>query len=465
MRAMNITLLTGRSAVLVFALEALLTLGLVYVVGRATLAFTPVFPGSFDVLLAAAAALPLAASVSFARHTRRRFRGSLAQEVALVSILTIMLAGLATALMYMLKDDHNFGLTAVVLLESAIVVPGAAYAWRWTAAQLRVPGFCSERVVIVGIGKLASQVHHYIADNCQDEFEVVAFVDTSGAAGGFGVPVETPVLHPDALARLGPRQADRVIVALAEKRGALPVRELIDLRLRGVPVEEATSFVERSSGKIHVQSLLPSWLIFSDGFRISKVRAAVKRFFDVVLAVALLVLASPVMLLTALAIRLEGRGPVFYRQERVGLDGKTFSIVKFRSMVPDAEKSSGPTWCSEGDPRVTRVGKVIRKLRIDELPQAWNVLKGEMSFVGPRPERPHFVAALGDKIPYYSLRNTIRPGVTGWAQVQYRYGSSANDALEKLKYDLFYMKNASFLFDLWIVIKTVRVVLFARGSR
>ncbi len=461
---MNLSLLRGRTVVYPFALEALLTLGLVYAVGRLTLAVAPVFPNSFDLLLATTAALPLSASVSLARHTRRRFRGSLAQEVALVSLLTIVLAGLATAIMFMF-DDREIGLTAMVMLESAIVVPGAAYAWRWAAAQLRIPGFCSERVVIVGTGDLARQVHQYICDKHQEEFDVVAFVGALGSAGGFGSVAGTPILDPQELARLGPKQADRVIVALAEKRGTLPLRQLIDLRLRGIPVEEATSFVERSSGKIHVQSLLPSWLIFSDGFRVSPVRAAVKRLVDVTLAGVLLVLTFPIMLLTAVAIRLEGRGPVFYLQKRVGRHGKTFSIIKFRSMVPDAETGSGPIWCVENDPRVTKVGMVIRKLRIDELPQIWNVLKGEMSFVGPRPERPHFVASLGNEIPYYGLRNSIRPGVTGWAQVQYRYGATKADALEKLKYDLFYLKNAGLLFDLWIVIKTVRVVLFAHGSR
>jgi sugar transferase (PEP-CTERM system associated) len=256
-----------------------------------------------------------------------------------------------------------------------------------------------------------------------------------------------------------------VIVALDEKRGRLPVRQLVELRLMGVEIEEATSFFERVSGKIPVETMLPSWLIFSEGFRSTALRSIVKRTADIVLSTLLLALALPLMLVTALAIRLTSRGPILYRQTRLGLNGREFDLLKFRSMVLDAEARSGPTWTQAGDRRITPVGRVLRPLRVDELPQLFNVLRGEMSFVGPRPERAHFVHQLEEHIPYYGLRMTVRPGITGWAQVNYHYGASSEDALEKLKYDLYYIKNNNLMLDLWIVLKTVQVVLVGKGAR
>jgi exopolysaccharide biosynthesis polyprenyl glycosylphosphotransferase len=211
--------------------------------------------------------------------------------------------------------------------------------------------------------------------------------------------------------------------------------------------------------------MLPSWLIFSDGFRASPLRRAGKRIADIGVSLVLLILAAPIMIVTALLIMAESGGPVLYRQRRMGRGGIDFDMLKFRSMVQDAEKKSGPTWAGHDDPRVTRVGKILRKLRLDELPQLINVLRGQMSFVGPRPERRHFVEQLEKEIQYYSLRTTVRPGITGWAQVQYRYGATVEDAREKLKYDLFYIKNSNALYDLWIMLKTVKVVLTASGAR
>jgi sugar transferase (PEP-CTERM system associated) len=243
------------------------------------------------------------------------------------------------------------------------------------------------------------------------------------------------------------------------------VLPLMDLRMRGIEVEEATSFYERASGKIAVETMLPSWLIYSEGFKSTPLRVFLKRLGDVTLSVLLLVLAAPVMALTALLIRLGSPGPVLYRQERMGKDGQIFHLLKFRSMRHRAESESGPTWTIKNDPRITRVGRVIRKLRIDELPQLVNVLRGEMSFVGPRPEREYFVRQLVQRIPYYALRMTVRPGLTGWAQVEYGYGASEAESLEKLKYDLYYIKNANVLLDLWIVLKTTKVVMFGTGAR
>jgi len=223
--------------------------------------------------------------------------------------------------------------------------------------------------------------------------------------------------------------------------------------------------MERISGKIAVETMLPSWLIFSEGFKTSSMRSLLKRTADLIFSTALLLVASPVMLLTAAAVVLDSGFPILYRQDRLGRDGREFRLLKFRSMRQDAEALSGPTWAAKHDPRVTRVGVLVRHLRIDELPQLFNVFRGEMSFVGPRPERGHFARMLERKIPYYGLRTTVRPGITGWAQVEYGYGATDEEALEKLKYDLYYIKNNNLLLDLWIMLKTVKVVLRGTGAR
>jgi sugar transferase (PEP-CTERM system associated) len=242
------------------------------------------------------------------------------------------------------------------------------------------------------------------------------------------------------------------------------VQELLHAKLSGVRVEDATATYERLTGKVLVDSLRPSWLIFSDGFRVSRWTRFVKRGFDLLLASVGLVLAAPLMLLTALAIRLETGPPVLYRQERVGEGGQAFTLLKFRSMRTDAEQGT-PIWARDNDDRITAVGRVIRATRLDELPQLWNVLAGEMSFVGPRPERPFFVEQLTAQIPFYSQRHAVKPGITGWAQVKYRYGASVEDSMEKLRYDLYYIKNLSTGFDMTILVDTVKVMLFRKGAK
>lgn len=257
----------------------------------------------------------------------------------------------------------------------------------------------------------------------------------------------------------------KVVVALLDRRKQLPVESLLSLRVQGIEVVEAVSLYEKISGKIFVRSLKPSDLIFCDGFNRVKLVHVSKRILDILLAFIGLILSLPIFLILSVLIKLDSKGPVFYRQERVGERGRPFMLMKFRSMRQDAEAVSGPVWASEGDSRVTRVGRVMRLLRVDEIPQMINVLKGEMSFVGPRPERPVFVEQLQKKIPYYDLRFTVKPGLTGWAQVKYQYGSSEEDALEKLQYDLYYIKHLSLLFDLTIVFETIQVVLMGKGSR
>ncbi len=259
--------------------------------------------------------------------------------------------------------------------------------------------------------------------------------------------------------------AKSLIVALDEKRGLFPYAELLKCKVRGINIIDGESFYERITGKLLVEKIKPSWLIFSDGFVKSRISRGTKRLVELLLSIVMLVSLSPLILLVAVAIKLDSRGPVLFSQERVGEQGKIYNLYKFRSMQSDAEKESGPVWASHNDPRITRVGKIIRKLRIDELPQLWNVFKGDMGFVGPRPERPVFVEKLEKTIPYYKERFSVRPGVTGWAQIKYPYGASEEDAREKLKYDLYYIKNMSLVMDLMVIFHTAKIVLLGRGSR
>jgi sugar transferase (PEP-CTERM system associated) len=260
---------------------------------------------------------------------------------------------------------------------------------------------------------------------------------------------------------------DEIVVAMDDRRRAFPLRDLLECRLQGIEVVDLVSFLERETGRVRLDVLNPSWMIFAEGFRRDPVRLFSERAFDLIASLLLLLLAWPIMLLTAILIKIEDgpRAPVFYRQTRVGLGGRNFDALKFRSMRPDAEKDGRPQWARPGDSRVTRVGAFIRKVRIDELPQILNVLKSDMSFVGPRPERPEFVAVLNDKIPYYSERHCVKPGITGWAQLCHPYGSSEQDAAEKLQYDLYYIKNHSLLFDILILLQTAEVILWRKGAR
>lgn len=323
------------------------------------------------------------------------------------------------------------------------------------------------RVLILGTGQRAAQIHNRMRRRSDRRgFTVVGYLPCPGE--NIAVP-EDKLLTPDVpLPVLAKReQIDEIVVSVDDRRGRLPMDGLLECRQAGVMITDLTTFFERESGRVQLLSLEPSWLVFSGGFHATPLRRLTKRCFDVMAAAALLLLCWPLMLLVALAIRLEsGPGqPILYRQERVGENGETFWLLKFRSMRTDAERDGVARWASRQDDRVTRVGRICRKLRFDELPQLWNVLKSDMSIVGPRPERPQFVADLATKIPFYSLRHCLKPGLAGWAQLSYPYGASEEDAAEKLKYDLFYVKNHNLLFDMLILIETVEVVLFSRGAR
>jgi len=261
------------------------------------------------------------------------------------------------------------------------------------------------------------------------------------------------------------REVEQVIIALSDRRSRMPVDELLELRLSGVTVEEGTTLLERISGQIEIDELRPSWLIFGNGFRLRPKHWIARRVVSTTAALVLTIVTIVFVPVIALLIKLTSHGPVLYRQKRVGLQGRIFECYKFRSMRSDAEADTGPTWASDEDPRITKIGRFLRASRLDEIPQLWNVLKGDMAFVGPRPERPEFVEQLKKAIPYYNLRHATRPGITGWAQTLYKYGNTIEDAKEKLRYDLYYIKNCSPAFDAWIVFNTIRTVLLGKGAK
>jgi sugar transferase (PEP-CTERM system associated) len=352
-----------------------------------------------------------------------------------------------------------------IFVSAILVFLVGILGWRLLFNHLTASLRLQERVLVVGTGATARKVARQILDQREFAYRVIGFIDDDPRRIGERVVnpgiVGTPA---DILRLVKEHQVDRIIVGLADRRGKLPVDELLQAKMSGVRVEDATTTYERVTGKILIDDLRPSWLIFSDGFRVSRLTRVMKRSIDLSLALVLAALAAPAMLLTALAVRLESEGPALYRQERVGENGRPFTLFKFRSMRQDAEQGGKPIWARDGDDRVTRIGRFIRKTRLDELPQLWNVLRGDMSFVGPRPERPFFVAQLAREVPFYQQRHVVKPGLTGWAQVKYRYGSSIEDAMEKLRYDLYYIKHLSVSFDLTIVFDTVKVVLFRKGA-
>ncbi|MBU6206783.1 MAG: TIGR03013 family PEP-CTERM/XrtA system glycosyltransferase [Alphaproteobacteria bacterium] len=369
----------------------------------------------------------------------------------------------------------------IVLSVLVFVVPGMAW-WRSNLFYAMVLSYAllmllrmmlarflggeafKRRILVLGAGMRAQRLQE-LARQPGAGFMVVGFI-----AMNPGRQVIDEAVLRDAIPNLAEHvtalRASELVLALEERRGALPLNDLIRVRTTGVHVNEISTFLERETGRVDLDSVNPSWLIFSDGFSSGRrLSALAKRVFDIVLSALLLLTTLPIMLMTALAIRLESNGPVIYRQSRVGLYGQTFDVLKLRSMRADAEAAGAPIWARENDPRVTRIGKFIRKVRIDELPQTWNVLVGEMSFVGPRPERPAFVEELTAQLPYFAERHMVKPGITGWAQVNYPYGACLEDSRQKLEYDLYYAKNYTPFLDFVIILQTLRVIIWADGAR
>jgi sugar transferase (PEP-CTERM system associated) len=384
---------------------------------------------------------------------RLNTKGELYFRLLLVpGLLAFILAGVSYV-----RPDYLLGngSSAVGLL----ILTVALFGWRLGFGWLVQLPILVERVYVLGTGERAQRLVQGLRQNPDLGVEVASWTGKLEGA----VTLES--VAADLMEVVEKSKVHRVIVAMPDRRGTIPMQELLELRMRGVKIEEATSWLERMSGKIEVENLYPSWLVFSQGFRRSSTFVLIRRLISVTISLIGLILTAPLLPLIMLLIGLDSKGPVFYTQTRVGKGGRLFKVVKFRTMRQDAEASSGPKWAGNNDPRVTRVGKFLRSSRLDEIPQLWCVLKGDMAFVGPRPERPEFIAWLSKEIPYYGVRHMVRPGLTGWAQVKYKYGSTVEDAREKLQYDLFYIKNASIGLDLLIMFQTVKTVLLRRGAQ
>lgn len=352
-----------------------------------------------------------------------------------------------------LLPGNNASLIGLVILTFGL------FGWRTAYGWLVQRPYMQEKVYVLGTGQRAQRLVQGLRQRKDLGIDVIGW---SGNVEG-ALTREATAAHLMELA--GQHRVHRVIVAMPDRRGTIPVQELLQLRLNGVRIEEATSWLEKISGRIEVEQLYPSWLIFADGFRFSTSFNLMRRVLSTLMALMLLLVTLPFLPLVILAIKLDSKGPVLYKQKRVGRAGNTFYCFKFRTMRQDAEADTGPTWAGDDDPRITRIGKLLRAARIDEIPQLWCVFKGDMAFVGPRPERPEFVEWLSKEIPYYGVRHAVRPGITGWAQVRYKYGNTVEDAKEKLQYDLFYIKNASLGLDILIMFQTIKIVLLGRGAQ
>lgn len=386
------------------------------------------------------------------------------RELVLRLIQALGLAWIGLALSFYLYPGLMLGraISLIALPLALALMVGWRVSIHWFLGH---PSF-GEKILIVGSGNLAVELAREVLNRPDAGFRIVGFVGTDSELLGKSLINPRVIGLTEELADIVKRESiDRIVVAMGERRGQLPTDGLLKLSLAGeVSIEEGASFYERVTGRVSLSMMRPSWLIFTGRGRQAKLPAVSRNLVHRLVALIGFMLSLPIIIVTAILIKLESRGPIFYKQERVGTNGKTFTLTKFRSMRTDAEKS-GPVWASKGDDRTTRVGKVIRKIRVDEIPQFWNILKGEMSFVGPRPERPHFVAQLAAEIPYYEQRHLIAPGLTGWAQIKYPYGASIEDARQKLQYDLFYIKNYSLILDGIIMFETIKIILFGRGAQ
>src|SRR6266478_6483244 len=403
----------------------------------------------------------VAAMVSVGLYGQQSFMDFrlLFSKIAVASILVLMLVSLSATYwregLDQLTDLTNFPLKVTLIWLICVSVT------RGTFSVTLGRGLLKRRVLGLGNGPQAARIARLVETGRNEHFLPVSFIDVPARSE----TVDWSAPEADTLMELGYRLgASEIVVATDERRG-LPVRQLLHCKLAGIKVTDFLDFWERETRTVDLDALKPSWLFYSDGFRCGPVDEFLKRAFDIVVSSSLLILTLPLLVATACLIRLDSPGPILYRQTRVGLHGRVFTILKFRSMLVDAERDGGPRWASESDPRVTRVGAIMRKLRIDELAQILNVLRGDMSFVGPRPERPFFVADLAKSIPYYAERHWARPGITGWAQINFPYGASTEDARRKLTYDLYYVKNRSIFLDALILLQTARVIFWNHGAR
>ncbi|MBC7405829.1 MAG: TIGR03013 family PEP-CTERM/XrtA system glycosyltransferase [Cytophaga sp.] len=386
------------------------------------------------------------------RNTFLRLMPSMALALAIVSVIFYIFPSL-----YLGRGA--IGLIIVIAAFCILLV-------RLLVFKSSESGLLRSRIIFLGSGAMAQECHELAISNIgHHDYDVIGFVpvehEERKVLAKYVLPAD------QSMSSLATKHnADEIVVAVQNRRGGqFPIQDLLDCKLRGVKVIDAAAFFEREACQLRVETLQPGWLVFGDGFNQGFIRRLGKRVFDMSVSAIITILTLPIMLLTTILIFLEDRGPIFYQQERVGKNGRTYMVLKFRSMGINAEKVGMPQWASTNDPRTTRIGRIIRKLRIDELPQIINVLKGEMSFVGPRPERPYFVDQLCRDVPFYNMRHSVKPGITGMAQVRYAYGASVEDSKQKLQYDLYYVKNNSLFLDIMILLETIQVVLLGKGAR
>ncbi len=392
-------------------------------------------------------------------HDKRYAKKELGLRIVIALLISFLLL---TSVYYMM---HVELLWRGLFILSLALFGFFQFLWHIGYAAMIHSSGLARGVIVLGTGPLAKTIGNLIRST-NHQHVLKGYVNMTGET--VQVPAEAIVAHGNdggLVHTVREKKADKLVVSLSERRGIFPLQDVLNCKFCGVEVVDAPTFYEEITGKLLIENITPSWFIFSNGFKMTATRRFYKRILDVVLSFIGLAMTMPLYPLVALIIKIDSRGPVFLKQLRVGEMEREFTLFKFRTMRQDAEKNIGAVWAQKNDPRVTRVGRLLRKIRVDELPQLYNVLRGEMSFIGPRPERPEFVGELKKVIPYYSERHFVKPGVTGWAQIRYPYGASIEDAVEKLRYDLYYIKNISILLDMLIFFETIKVVLFGRGGR
>jgi sugar transferase (PEP-CTERM system associated) len=400
--------------------------------------------------------------ISFLMDIYRVDRTEGRKELFLKITLTGFFAFFTLAAIYYFIPSVHLGRGILLIAISFSVILRSIWHIAYDFSLGRIPGV-AKNVLILGTGPVARTLGR-LFETTRNNLALAGYINCINEP--VYVPHKYVIGNGESLLDIALKErADKIVISLTEKRGTLPVREILDCKLKGIDIIDAPSFYEQMSGKLLIENVNPSWFIFSDGFKGTVYRKYFKRILDTVIAVIGLTISIPFLIIIPLLIKLDSKGPVLLRQERVGEGGRTFTLYKFRTMIDRAEKDSGPVWTQPNDNRITRLGRFLRKSRLDEIPQLYNVLRGDMSIIGPRPERPFFVESLEKQIPYYSERLCVKPGITGWAQVRYEYGDSIEDAMEKLRYDLYYIKHLSFLLDFLIILDTIKVILFGRGGR
>jgi len=392
---------------------------------------------------------------------RVRSRIYLWQQYSMAVGLSFLVQGMSTYV------NPNLTLSRWVMIYSSVMILIFLPAWRILFLRLVLSSMNAPGVLLVGTSPVLAEISHRLQERIEMGFRVIGYLDDGATGAGVARMAAAPRLGAleDLRSVVDEKKPERIVIGMSERRARLPVYDLLDLRLSGIHVEEASSLYESCFGRVSIRDLHPSQLVFASDLGPGRSNVAFQTFYSFVLALIGVVLTLPLMLIAALLIRLTSKGPILYKQIRVGLNGKLISVLKFRSMLADAEAVSGAVWASKNDPRITPVGAYLRKYRIDELPQFWNILRGDMSFVGPRPERPEFVQALSEKIPFYRQRHCVKPGLTGWAQINHKYGDTIEDTITKLEYDLYYIKHLSFSLDTYIILNTTKTVLLGRGAQ